>query len=327
MAPGLGGGTYQDALDRGYHLGAVCSTDNWGDMPGHYGNGRMACMAGELTRASLWDAFTSRRVYGVTGDRILIDFRINDAPMGSIIRSRGPRRIVVRVTGCDALDRIEILRDGRVLATHCHQGTWQFPERGSSRFKIRIEAGWGPRPGELDLPDRHWHGHLKLDKGRIISWEPCWISGGQSAPVLSDGDADFHLISGGKTVAQPHQNANIFEFEADVTARLNLNLNGQSVSETLEELARSSRGLWYREEAIRTLQEQAGIPPGDPERDDVYYLTGYKAKIHRLVPEAGYSAVFEIEDDEPLRGESNYRVRVEQRNAQRAWSSPIWVSP
>ena len=28
-----------------------------------------------------------------------------------------------------------------------------------------------------------------------------------------------------------------------------------------------------------------------------------------------------------FRGEVNYRVRVEQRNGQRAWSSPIWVAP
>ena len=26
-------------------------------------------------------------------------------------------------------------------------------------------------------------------------------------------------------------------------------------------------------------------------------------------------------------GEVHYRVRVEQRNGQRAWSSPIWVAP
>jgi len=53
MGPGVGGGTWQDALDRGYHIGAVCSTDNWGVMPGHYGCGRMACLARDLTRAGL----------------------------------------------------------------------------------------------------------------------------------------------------------------------------------------------------------------------------------------------------------------------------------
>jgi hypothetical protein len=53
----------------------------------------------------------------------------------------------------------------------------------------------------------------------------------------------------------------------------------------------------------------------------------YKAKVHRAIPEAGYTARMEFQDDEPLQGEANYRVRVEQRNGQRAWSSPIWVAP
>lgn len=52
---------------------------------------------------------------------------------------------------------------------------------------------------------------------------------------------------------------------------------------------------------------------------------GRKAKVHRAIPEAGYVAGMEWEDDEPLEGETHYRVRVEQRNGQRAWSSPIWV--
>jgi hypothetical protein len=51
----------------------------------------------------------------------------------------------------------------------------------------------------------------------------------------------------------------------------------------------------------------------------------YKAKLHRAVPEAGFTAEYGLEDDEPFDGEIHYRVRVEQRNGQRAWSSPIWV--
>ena len=53
----------------------------------------------------------------------------------------------------------------------------------------------------------------------------------------------------------------------------------------------------------------------------------YKAKIHRAIPEAGYTATFELADDQPIDREVHYRVRVEQRNGQRAWSSPIWVRP
>jgi hypothetical protein len=52
----------------------------------------------------------------------------------------------------------------------------------------------------------------------------------------------------------------------------------------------------------------------------------YKAKLHRAIPEAGSRAEWAVEDEEPITGEVHYRVRVEQRNGQRAWSSPIWVS-
>jgi hypothetical protein len=50
-----------------------------------------------------------------------------------------------------------------------------------------------------------------------------------------------------------------------------------------------------------------------------------KAKLHRAMPEVAYTAAVEWVDDEPLERQTHYRVRVEQRNGQRAWSSPIWI--
>jgi hypothetical protein len=73
------------------------------------------------------------------------------------------------------------------------------------------------------------------------------------------------------------------------------------------------------------LHERYGLEPGSHEREDPYYHMAYKAKLHRAIPEAGYQAEFVVEDDETITGETHYRVRVEQRNGQRAWSSPIWV--
>ena len=328
MGPGQGGGTYQDALDRGYHLGAVCSTDNWGDMPGHYGNGRMACLSEKLTRQDLWKAFKARRVYGVTGDRILIDFRINDSVMGSIIRVRDKRVIRVRVTGSDALDRIEILKNGRVIETYCHQGRWELPKPGQrSRFKVRIEMGWGPRSNELEVPDRRWHGELTVAGGRIIGFEPCWVSPGHGQPQLQGSRATFDMVSSSRNVKGRSQNANVFEFESDISDTLRLRLNGLEDSARVADMASSSRILWYKDECVKMLEERTGLKPGSAEREDIYYIMAYLAKIHRVIPEAGYSTELMYEDDEPLNGETNYRIRVEQRNAQRAWSSPIWVHP
>ena len=328
MGPGMGAGAYQAALSRGLHVGAICSTDNWGRMPGHYGRGRMACLARELTRESLWEAFKARRVYGVTGDLIEVDFRVNNARMGQIITADGPRRIEVNVVGWDAIDRIELLRGDRVISTHCHKGTWQAPRPGQrTRFKMRIEAGWGPRLAEADAIEHRWDGELRVAGGRMVGVERCWVSPGQQQPSLEGDRATFRMLSSTSQVQEAAQNANVFEFEADPGDELVVKLNGLTERGAVADFAAGSRIMWFKDECVRTLAQSHGMAPGSPERDDVYYHCAFKAKLHRAMPECAWTAALAIEDDEPLSAETHYRVRVEQRNGQRAWSSPIWVKP
>jgi hypothetical protein len=328
MGPGVGGGTYQEALDCGLHLGAICSTDNWTNMPGRWGHGLMACLATELTREGLWEAFVSRRVYGVTGDRIALSFTCNGAQMGSRLEATSRREIEVQVRGADAIDRIELLRNGRVIATHCHQGTWSQPAPGKrARFKLRIEAGWGPRLGEIPLPETHWQGVLSIDGGRFVGWEPCWITGGQGVPELDADSARFTMLSRQENVQQPFQGATLLEFEADPNAEFVLNLNGLEVRDRVHTLAEQSRLLWYRQDCVDRIRETTGVEPEGARRGDAYYQMANKAKLHRAMPEAAYTAALQWVDDEPLKRETHYRVRIEQRNGQRAWSSPIWVRP
>lgn len=326
MGPSVAPGTYEAALDRGYHLGAICSTDNWGHMPGRYGRGRIACLAGELTRESLWEAFNARRVYGVTGDRIGLDFRVNGARMGEVISSQGPPRIEVDVVGSDAIDRIELLRNNRVIATHCHQGTWDVPPAGGRRrFKLRLELGWGPQENEVKVPPKEWEGLLELEDGRVLDVEPCWISPGQSMPDLDGNAARFRMRTTQDTVSAEVQNAFVFELQARPESEVLLRLDGREKRSTVRDLARSSDLMVFERECERMLAERRDVQPGSPERRDIYHFLAYTAKIHRAIPESGYRAGLRFEDEEPLQGETHYRVRVEQRNAQRAWSSPIWV--
>jgi hypothetical protein len=328
LGPGTAGGTYQDALDQGLRLGAICSTDNWGNVPGHYGQGLMACAARELTRDSLWEAFLRRRVYGVTGDRIGLEFTVNGAPMGSIIpHASRQQQVRVKVRGSDALDRIEVLRNGRVMATHCHQGTWELPRPGvRTRFKLRIEVGWGPRPNEMALPDREWRGELFVSGGRFLNYEPCWISPGQTVPKLDGERATFAMRSSTQDVNKRRQNANVFEFEADPEAEVLIRINGLEERGTPHSFSGASRLMWFRDECVQMLQQRCRLEPESHEREDPYYNMAYKAKLHRAIPEAGYQAEFVIQDEEPITKETHYRIRVEQRNGQRAWSSPIWLT-
>jgi hypothetical protein len=135
------------------------------------------------------------------------------------------------------------------------------------------------------------------------------------------------MASSSKNLKERFQNANVFEFESEINDTLKLKLNGMEERATVADLASGSCILWYRDECVKMLEKRTGLKPGSPERDDIYYIMAYLSKIHRVIPEAGYSAEVVIEDNEPLKGEANYRVRVEQRNGQRAWSSPIWVQP
>ncbi len=330
MGPGLGGGAYQDALLRGYHVGAICSGDNFGarTLTGTYGNGLIAVLAPELTRAALWEAFKARRVYGVTGDRIELDFTVNEAPMGSCITAGGSRRIRVRVKGLEAIDRIEILKGQRVIATHNHQGTWQRPQPGKTdRFCLRVETGWGPAADELEVGERVWDGELALTGGSFLRTAPCWRTHGQEPVQLLGKAARFRMRSDPEYAHDRWQNANVFEFEADPADELCLRLNGLQEKASIAELMAGSRVMWFRDECVAMLKELRGHVPEEAERDDAYYHMAYKAKLHRVMPSAAYTAEFDLEDDEPFTDEIHYRVRVEQRNGQRAWSSPVWVRP
>jgi hypothetical protein len=83
--------------------------------------------------------------------------------------------------------------------------------------------------------------------------------------------------------------------------------------------------MWFRDDCVALVRDTTGVVPETARRGDIYYQLAEKTKIHKAIPEEGYCASLDAVDDEPLTGEANYRVRIEQRNGQRAWSSPIWV--
>jgi len=80
----------QEALDRGYDVGFVAGSDDHTGRPGvsHPTNeadwsfpikgGLMAARADDLSRSSLWEAFTDRRVYGTTGARSTDRHKVQD---------------------------------------------------------------------------------------------------------------------------------------------------------------------------------------------------------------------------------------------------------
>ena len=123
----------QDAWMRGLRLSTIAASDDHRSQPGKPHWGLAAVRAPELTRAAVFDALRARRTYATTGQRILLDFRVNDAPMGSEITLATPLpepcagtspecgaraaataalapRFDVTAHGTDVIESVEILR-------------------------------------------------------------------------------------------------------------------------------------------------------------------------------------------------------------------------
>ncbi len=126
----------QTALAMGHRLGFVGGTDshyglaNQGSYHVNDGNGLACVVAPELTREAIWQALYDRRCYATTGDRILLDFTIDDKPMGSDnavdLSGVGPRRLRMRAAGTAPIKRVEVIRNNQVVfSADPHSDVWE----------------------------------------------------------------------------------------------------------------------------------------------------------------------------------------------------------
>lgn len=338
MGPRTSGGSFQDALRRGYRIGVIASNDGPG-LPGRWGLGRTAVWARECTREAIWDALNARRCYAVTGDRIVLEMSVQGKPMGSQLTGRGTVDVEVSVVGSQALDRIELVNTGVVADTYCHAGSWErnLPETG--RLKVFVQAGWGPKRQKGYLPQAlSWHGRLDVLGGRLIGVERCFSTIGQRVSRQGPQGCAWDLLTSTDVPGMDHRALRgqglwqglILEVEGAPDARIRLladeALGAEGSAEyTLRELLGEAHLLAFTEESRRRTPEAFGLSPQDIANPDTYYHNARKLKVHRAIPEAGYRVQHTFHRV-PLRpGRNALYVRVSQTNGQLAWSSPIWV--
>jgi hypothetical protein len=314
MGPRQHIGTVQHGLSQGKRFGFIGGTDHHGGYPGHYGEGRTAVYAPELTRKSIWQAIQNRSCYALTGDRIELDVRVNDARMGEEIMAGGEREIKVMVRGRDVLDRVEVVKNNKPLRRYFGPRPGEIG--GTFRGVIRVEWGWGDKEESV-----RWDGEAKLSDGRLLSVEPCFTGDPVLAPAADGGgvaetDDPIHGIVGSddRSVSWfSHTQGNlhpflrgtcalVLEVEAPLSAQLDLKVNGASFGWTIADLVEGSRS-----EFLRGWRSEAVL-------------------VHKAVPESVRSATAAFVDNASDQETDFYYVRVAQENNQWAWSSPIWVS-
>ena len=130
----------QDALARGYRIGVVAGSESHDGRPGNplfhgphkcgvdvcYRGGIQATYAAALERDSLFDAFRARCCCATTGAKIRLEFALNGAVMGAELPASGRRELSVGISGTNVVDRVDIIRNNRVVHTETPENLARF---------------------------------------------------------------------------------------------------------------------------------------------------------------------------------------------------------
>jgi len=303
--------TLQHFLAQGHRLGVIASTDDHLGYPGAYREGLAAVWAEQLTREAIFDALRRRRTYAVSGDRIGLDFRLNGQVMGQELPYARRRELRVKAEGWDQVDRVEVLKDNRVIHRDFPMDRVPGRESWKEPVLVRFEYGWGPWAALNMARTCDWDIHLRLDGGLLEDFQPCFVTGpldeSRRDRVLAQTDHSLHVQSFTALRQQLEdrcQKGVVLKVRGGPDTRLTIELSSParvSLTRTFAQLAESNDMLFT----------------GDFPKES--------AMVHRLVFHDHYRTSFQVTDTEDGTRSNWYYVRVVQTNQQYAWSSPIWV--
>ena len=303
--------TLQYALAQGHRFGVIASTDDHLGYPGGWGEGLAAVLAPDLSRKSIMEALLDRRTYAVTGDRIVLGFSLNGKIMGRELPFVRERRLRVSVKGWDQLDRVEVLKNNRVI----HRDFPMDRETSSASWLApvlaRFEYGWGPWPALGITRSCDWDFTCRIEGGVIEAVQPCFLPGPleeeRRDQILERTDRSVRVRSFTalkQQIEDRSQKALVLRMRGGPETKLTIALQApsvQSLTMSFRELAESSEVLYTGE------------------------FPKESALLNRIVFHPHFETSFQVNDTGNGSQADWYYVRAVQSNGQLAWSSPIWV--
>lgn len=328
MGPRTGMTAVERGWEKGHRFGVIASGDNH-SCPAVYGFGYCAVLAKSNRKEDIWDAFINRRVYGVSKERMLIDYSIDDTIMGGQVVASSNSKLHLDVVGGNAIDRIEIIKDNIVEKMIPHTSTWEKRKlEGKIRFKFQLELGWGPdRRIFPNIESKKWKGSL-YTSGKLISIEKCWSNFGQELINVTDNSCEFDITSYKTTASGKWMGPSavttegfIFEIEDEINSSVQLNIDGKSYNLKIKDLLYSSQIIPLLDEVNELLKERYNF--NKFYRSDSWWHNCYKIKIGQAVPEIGYHVI--LDENIDTTDCENVRIRIWQKNGGVAWVSPIFI--
>ncbi|XOV84756.1 MAG: DUF3604 domain-containing protein [bacterium] len=315
-------------LKHGHQVGFIAASDNHLSQPGYSAplggslsqrGGLGAILAKARTTDAIFDGMKNLQAYATTGDRIILDFKVNDTPMGQRGAFAQTRRISGKVIGTAPIDTITLIRNDNVLweQDYLHDKEDRLSKQGS--YLLTFASASDPHHNH-DNPRgwRTWEGTIEVE--------------GATLEEIKAVDASFPL----QRVNRSADNPNRLTFSTRTRG------DGSSYRLRLNDVQRTSKLRFDLLEAA----ESGGAPtvyrphqrvPADSftlnfrdlqegqvqhrQRIDDYTDT---TTLRRIISTGEREVSFEFTDTGNRQGDY-YFIRVVQSNDAIAWSSPVWI--
>jgi hypothetical protein len=308
--------SFQKHLQSGQRLAASASGDTHTSAMGNAYPGLLYVNTNGLTgvyslgksRAEIWNGLYERRTFAVTGNkRILMDFHVNGEPMGGELPGGNYReaKIQARVSGTAPILRIDLLKNSRVIHT-------LHPARARGHV---LRVVWGDNVYQRKAAESMRKGELRPASGRIRLERTIHLDQAFEQ-VRQDGDGIAWY-----TAAVSNDRDGFLADISDVTGDLMFKLDDSDtmglfeVRIPLEQLKRDGYFAWSKAgKVIHPYMQKMGVQPA------------FFVECELVNPSASMDTELEYEDREPFKPGDYWYLRMEQLDANKAWSSPVWVN-
>ena len=315
-------------LKHGHQVGFTAASDNHLSQPGYSApiggslsqrGGLGAVLAKARTTDAIFDGMKNLQAYATTGDRIILDFKVNDTPMGQRGDFSETRQISGKVVGTAPIDTITLIKNDKVLweKDYLHDKEDKLSKRGS--YLLTFASASNPHHHH-DNPRgwRTWEGTLEIENATLDDITPV--------------DTSFPL----QRTNRADDNPNRLTFSTKTRG------DGSSYLLRLSDVQRTSKLRFDLVEAPET----GGAPtiyrphkriPADSftlsfrdldegrlqhsQTTDDYVDT---TTVRRIIEDGEREVSFEFTDTDNQQGDY-YFIRVVQSNDAIAWSSPVWI--
>ena len=309
--------SYQKHLEAGLRMAASASGDTHTVSFGNAYPGLIYTMTNPLTgvyataktRDEIWDGLDQRRTFAATGNqRILLDFSVNEEPMGGeLARGEAVARIRSRVSGTAPLVRLDLLKNSKVIHS-------VYPSRNRGRL-LRVK--WGDNIYQRRTVRAMASGSVTASEGRLVLKQPLHLDVAFEH-IRQQGDAIAW-----RTAATSNDREGFLADLSQVTGDSlhfeieDPDLGPMSVEIPLETLNSDGHFAWRslgNGSVEHSYMKKMGVEPA------------FFVECELVNGEGPMDFEFSYEDHTELAPGDYYYLRVEQLDTNLAWSSPVWAN-